>query len=956
MEYSDNFNVTNCKSLFCVPLIRLIVCVLLLHHSSFLLSQVKVLGIPNIESFTKKDYKAGTSNWSIVSMNNGNILVANNSGFLDYNGVKWNLKTLPNRSIARSICLAESGRIYVGGQDEIGYYMADSIGNLRFQSIRQQIPSIHLPLEDVWECRAIGNKVCFRSTNKVFIYEESIGFEVIDPKGTIISIDDINGSFYYTDLTEGIVSVDSQIPLQLEGETLIGTQIVSILAFGEQEMLILTEQDGAYLVLDNIVRRIKETTFDIIKRFRVNCAVAISNGQFAIGTQFGGIVIIDQYQEVISIYDKSNNLINNDVRSLSTDAYGNLWAGTNNGISKLDLAGRIRVFSPDGDEQSSTYDIACANENLYIGTNTGLYRTGISKAGRSYMHDGFTKVPGSDGQIWGINVIDDKVLIGHNDGPYLLEDGSLRRLADRPGVWKFISTKDEYLYVGTYTGVDIYKWHFGVPIYYKSLEGFTESSRIIISVRENEIWVSHPYRGVYRLTHNDQFENVIIEKYGEAGGLPSGLGNYIFDINGIPTVTASTGVYSFDRVSNVFKENTNFHEIDSDEHNVRRLLNEGYYIAEHEVGKLNIVQESKDTIREIYPELNDVFVGGFENLYELDSNTILICTDKGVILYNSSNIGGNIAPNVEIHEVKLATRDNQILHAGYGVISEDNVVLQSNENAIRFLFNSFNHSERSKFRYRLIGLEEEWSDWTNELSKEYNNLSHGSYSFDVQTADMYGTTSVSKSYSFEIKAPWYLSSVAKLLVIILFVGGLLLIYIVPQKKYKTETKVLQLANQQSEEEIEILKSQQLESEIVHKNAQLASSTLHLVQKNETINKIRTEIESVRKTVKDPEAKKELKKVISVLSDDERLEDDWESFSVHFDQVHSDFLKRLKEQYPEWTRKDRKMAAYLRMNLSTKEIAPLLGISARGVEIGRYRLRKKMELDTGIKLRKYMVEF
>ena len=101
-------------------------------------------------------------------------------------------------------------------------------------------------------------------------------------------------------------------------------------------------------------------------------------------------------------------------------------------------------------------------------------------------------------------------------------------------------------------------------------------------------------------------------------------------------------------------------------------------------------------------------------------------------------MGENIAPNVEIHEVKLATRDNQILHAGYGLISEDNVVLQSNENAIRFLFNSFNHSERSKFRYRLIGLEEEWSDWTNELSKEYNNLSHGSYSFVVQTADMYG--------------------------------------------------------------------------------------------------------------------------------------------------------------------------------------------------------------------------
>jgi len=113
---------------------------------------------------------------------------------------------------------------------------------------------------------------------------------------------------------------------------------------------------------------------------------------------------------------------------------------------------------------------------------------------------------------------------------------------------------------------------------------------------------------------------------------------------------------------------------------------------------------------------------------------------------------------------------------------------------------------------------------------------------------------------------------------------------------------------------------------------------------------------VRKKVKDPEVKRELKKVISVLSDDERLEDDWESFSQHFDQVHSDFLKRLKTEYPQLTRKDQKMAAYLRMNLSTKEIAPLLGISVRGVEIGRYRLRKKMMLDTGVKLRKYMVEY
>lgn len=945
-----------CISVIYTTSLRVFFLVLLLHQVTILLSQVETLGIPYIESFNKNEYRAGTSNWSIVSMKNGNILVANNSGFLDYNGVNWHLKTLPNRSIARSICLSESERIYVGGQDEIGYYTADSIGNLRFHSIRHQIPNIHLPLEDIWECTSIGQKICFRSSNKVFVYDEINGFEVIDPNGAIISIDAINGEIYYTDLIEGIVSVDSKKSMDLKGESILGTQIVSVLPFSKRELLVLTEQDGAYLISDNIVRRVKQSTFDLIKNYRVNCAVPISYGQFAVGTQFGGIIVIDQFQDVISVFDKSTNLINNDVRALTTDPFGNLWAGTNNGISKIDLASRVRLFSPDGDEQSATYDIAYNDNQLYIGTNTGLYKTEISMSGARYMHDEFSKVPNSDGQIWGINVINDEVLVGHNDGAYMLYDNKLRRLADRRGVWKFIATKEKYLYVGTYTGVDIYKWNDGIPIYHKTLEGFGESSRIMISVRDNEVWVSHPYRGVYRLTHNDVFENVMVEKYGEASGLPSGLGNYIFDIDGIPTVSANTGVYSFDRAANIFRENKTYHCIGADEHNVRRLLDGGYYIAEHEVGKLTIDRVKKDTITEIYPELNEVFVGGFETMYELDSTTLLVCTDKGIIVYNNANDGINIPPNVEIHEVKMAKADNHIIHSGYGTIPEKSVELESNENAIRFLFSSSNHDVSSKFRYRLNGLENEWSEWTNEISKEYNNLSHGLYSFEVQTADMYGRISKPKLYPFLIKAPWYLSTVAKLLYAILFVGGFLLLYLVPRKKYKSETKELQLAKKQSEKEIEILKTQQLETAITHKNAQLASSTLHLVQKNETINKIRTEIENVRKKVKDPEAKKELKKVISVLSDDERLEDDWESFSLHFDQVHSDFLKRLKAKYPELTRKDQKMAAYLRMNLSTKEIAPLLGISVRGVEIGRYRLRKKMALDTGIKLRKYMVEY
>lgn len=956
MVKGPKYSTIRCKSIICDLLIRVFCLFILLHQPMFLLSQAQTLGIPNIESFSKKDYSAGTSNWSMVAMDNGNILAANNSGLLDYNGVNWKLKTLPNRTIARSICLAKSGRVYIGGQDEIGYYKADSIGDLKFISIREQIPDQYLPIEDVWESVSIAKKIYFRSSNKVFIYDEDEGFEVIEPQSPLVSIDVINNQAYYTDTKHGIVSVASQVAMPLRGTPIIGMQIVSILPFSKRELLVLTEQDGAYLITDNIVSKLKKATFEFLRKNRINCAVALSYDQFAIGTQFGGIVIMDQFQDIISIYDKSNHLINNNVRSLVTDEFGSLWAGTNNGISKIDLASRVRVFYPDGDEQNSTYDVALKEDQLFVGSNSGLYTTEISSVGARYMHNGFSKVVGSDGQIWGVNVINDRVLVGHNQGPYIFSDDRLMKVADRPGVWKFISTKQDYLYVGTYTGVDIYKWENNFPVYLKTLEGFAESSRIMISVRENEVWVSHPYRGVYRLTHNESFENVIVEKYSEAAGLPSGLGNYIFDIDGVPTVTSNVGVYSYDRAANIFRENKVYDLIGAKDHNIRRLLDEGYYIGEHEIGHLMFNRVTKDTIKQVYPELKDVFVGGFETMYELDSTHLLVCSDKGMILYNSTRTNHEKMPRVEIHEVRLAKSDNHVLKYGYGEELEDEAQLKSHENAIRFLFNSTDHNIRSQYRFRLLGLDEEWSEWNNKISKEYNNLSHGSYLFEVQTRDMYQRISASSKYGFNIKAPWYLSALAKVFYTLIFISGFLLLYLIPRKKYKSETQELQLAQKQSEEEIEELKTLQLEAEITHKNAQLASSTLHLVQKNETINKIRTEIENVRKKVKDPEAKKELKKVISVLSDDERLEDDWESFSVHFDQVHSDFLKRLKAQYPDLTRKDRKMAAYLRMNLSTKEIAPLLGISVRGVEIGRYRLRKKMDLDTGVKLRQYMVEY
>ena len=140
-----------------------------------------------------------------------------------------------------------------------------------------------------------------------------------------------------------------------------------------------------------------------------------------------------------------------------------------------------------------------------------------------------------------------------------------------------------------------------------------------------------------------------------------------------------------------------------------------------------------------------------------------------------------------------------------------------------------------------------------------------------------------------------------------------------------------------------LKNDKLEAEIGHKNSELANSAMHLVQKREMLGKIRDDLHTLLKQTDNEQVSNEFKKLLKILGEDNKIDDNWEHFAHHFDKVHTDFLMVLKNRYPGLTANELKLCAYLRMNLWSKEIAQLMNISVRGVEIGRYRLRKKLGL-------------
>ena len=241
----------------------------------------------------------------------------------------------------------------------------------------------------------------------------------------------------------------------------------------------------------------------------------------------------------------------------------------------------------------------------------------------------------------------------------------------------------------------------------------------------------------------------------------------------------------------------------------------------------------------------------------------------------------------------------------------------------------------------------------------------GKYSFEIKVRNNLGNESTITFYSFYILPPWYQTIWANILFVILVFAVLYLFYRWQKKKFKTQQEkyeeeqkklsyIHELELTKTESELVALRNEKLEAEINFKNSELASSAMHLVKKGELLSKSKSELAQVMKGLDNPQAIAELKKMIKTLSEDDNLDKEWEHFAKHFDKVHSDFLTALKEKHPGISPNELKLCAYLRMNLSTKEIAQLMNISVRGVEISRYRLRKKLNIPTQTSLFDYLI--
>lgn len=130
---------------------RLLALLLLIILPINILQAQNTIGLPVIINYSKVDFKGGSQTWDIKQDKNGLMYFANNEGLISFDGTYWKIYPLPNRTIVRSVDIGSNNRIYVGGQGEMGYFMADANGFLQYQSLTGLLPKKPTKL-----CRHLG--------------------------------------------------------------------------------------------------------------------------------------------------------------------------------------------------------------------------------------------------------------------------------------------------------------------------------------------------------------------------------------------------------------------------------------------------------------------------------------------------------------------------------------------------------------------------------------------------------------------------------------------------------------------------------------------------------------------------------------------------------------------------------------------------------------------------------
>lgn len=901
--------------------------------------------LPPIIKYAPSTYGAGNQNWMIAQDENHFLYFANNEGLLQFNGSSWALFPSPNETIIRSVKVIDN-KIYTGCYMEFGFWTKQANGLLKYTSLSNKIKNKILDDEQFWNILNFDRWVIFQSLNRIYIYDtKTTLFNIITPKNSIFKSYRTNNSIYFQTSKGGLFEIENGTSkLVSEDPIILNNKIVNVFSIDEG-LLIQTQWNGFYkLIGSNLSKFLTEAEFDL-STSSIYSSQMLSDGSFALGTVSNGVFIMASNGSVKYHITQNKGLSNNTILSLFEDIDKNLWIGLDNGINCVNIQSPVKTFSDNTGVLGTVYTSALHKGKLYIGTNQGLFYKDI------YLKEEFKFIQGTKGQVWSLFEYDGVLFCGHDSGSFIVENGLATSIFSQSGTWNFVKVPNHknLLLQGGYYGLNVLervnnKWFFR-----NRISGFDYSSKYFEITNTNEVFVSHEYKGIFRLQLDNNLQKIkniktyLYPKKGKNSSLTK-FNNEIYYAykDGVFKLNSKTKKFEKDRLLSAAFER--------DEYVTGRLIvdktNKIWLFSKNYIHYFSLNKLSADLKQNSIPIPSNLTTSmlGYENISQLSNSVYLIGTTDGYYTLNINDLSfmnySVSISNININKLNEHLINCSILHDGNFSHDENNITFN-------YTVPQYNKYINTEYQYLLEGFQDQWSEWNSKSTINFKNLSPGTYTFKVRAKIANSTPENIATYSFTILKPWYLTNLVMLIYLILFI--VIVHYI--NKAYKDyyhkqkdklieeNNLLLEIKELENEQQLMKIRNEQLLNDVDSKNRELAVSHMSLINKNELLALIKEDL----KNTSVENGNKSIKSLITNINKNISEEDSWKVFKEAFDSADKDFLKKVKNAHASLTPNDLRLCAYLRLNLSSKEIAPLLSISVRSVEIKRYRLRKKMDL-------------
>jgi len=940
---------------------------------------IKGIGVPYVQNFPKSLYLSGNQNWAIAKDKHGIMYFGNAQGLLTYDGVYWQQYIMPNRQIVRAVATGADGMIYTGSFGEFGYWSPKN-KKLTYTSLTGLIPKTNPIKDEIWKIYTDGKRVIFQSFSTIYIYQDQ-KISIVNGPGSLLFLQHVGNRF--------LIEVTGKGLFELKGKTLRAMpnagktyplNIMTILPYRGNQLLIGTSKDGLFVYNGSSFAPFITPANDFLKTYQLNNGSKIDKQYYAFGTILNGLILIDENGNVIQRINKTGGLQNNTILSLFTDEQANLWTGLDNGIDRVELNSSLYFYLDKAGQFGTVYSSLIDQNNIYLGTNQGLFYSPWSAVkGNKLNTFDFKLIPNSQGQVWDLSLIDGQLICGHNEGTFKITGSRMEKISAVNGGWtiKKLNSYPDYLIQGTYTGLVLFKKdQAGQWKYFTKIEGFWEPSRYVEQDAHGDIWVSHAYKGLYRLTLSPDFRKVIQTRHYDArNGLPGDYNVNIFQLENKLIFSSDAGFMLYDEISDRFSNYTALNKGLGSFASSNKIISAGvkkYWFINHgktalidfrEPGKLAIDSN-------LFSLLDGRMVQYYENISQISAWMHLVSVDDGFVIYDAANKTAadrkKILPAVLIRRVEDVTDTYRTISENGNSGSDIEIPYSRHNIRISYALPYYRQAT-IKFQYYLEGYSRQWSEWSVSSQKDFTNLGRGKYRFLVRAKINDNLVSKTSVFEFTVLPPFYASNWAIAIYVLLAV----FLFLLGRKQYRQKLQedrerilnkvqlekdiFLKKEAEATEKQIIKIQTEKLHAELQSKNRELASSAMSLVYKNELLQKLSEEMIKLKDKDGKKVADEQIRKVQKIIDEGMNDERDWNLFETSFNEAHGSFFKKLKSSHPDLVPNDLKLCAYLHMNMSSKEMASLLNISLRGVEIRRYRLRKKLNIPHDKNLAEFFME-